>query len=251
MKYRAFHKMSYGLYIVATRHNDENAGYIGNTVFQVTSDPAQIAISCHKKNSSVDKILESKIFSVSVLGKHADTSLIGQFGFMSGSDVDKFRNLEIKTAATGAPVILDSAIAWFDCKVVSTLDVGSHLLIIGEVLDSDVISDEEPLTYAYYREKYKMLSPKNAPTYIEKEKLDKEKPVDKSESPAPAEAEQKGSASEKNMDIYTCTICGYQYDPEEGEPLSGIPPGIPFADLPEDYKCPVCNAGKEYFRREY
>ena len=41
------------------------------------------------------------------------------------------------------------------------------------------------------------------------------------------------------------------YDPEEGEPGSGIPPGIPFADLPDDYKCPVCNAGKEYFKRNY
>ena len=86
------------------------------------------------------------IFSVSVLGINASTSLIGEFGFMSGSDVNKFKNLKTITSQTGAPIVLDSAIAWFDCKVVSTLDVGSHFLIIGEVLDSDVISDQEPLT---------------------------------------------------------------------------------------------------------
>ncbi len=251
MKYRAFHKMSYGLYIVATRHNYKNAGYIGNTVFQVTSDPAQIAISCHKKNSSVEKILESMIFSVSVLGINASTSLIGEFGFMSGSDVNKFKNLETITSQTGAPIVLDSAIAWFDCKVVSTLDVGSHFLIIGEVLDSDVISDQEPLTYAFYREKYKMLSPKNSPTYIEKERLEQEKPASEQKSSKATDDTKVEERAEKNMDIYTCSICGYQYDPEEGEPGSGIPPGIPFADLPDDYKCPVCNAGKEYFKRNY
>lgn len=241
MKYKAFHKLSYGLYIITTKLNDENAGYIGNTVFQVTSEPSQIAISCHKNNASLEKIVQSKIFSISVLGKNASTSLIGEFGFMSGTDVDKFRNVETITAQTGAPIVLDSSVAWFDCKVVSTQDVGSHVLIIGEVLDSDIISDEEPLTYAYYREKYKMLSPKNSPTYIENEKLESKKTPDKKQKSEPEEGD--------SMDTFTCTICGFQYDPEEGDPTAGIPPGTPFEDLPDNYKCPICNAGKEYFKR--
>jgi flavin reductase (DIM6/NTAB) family NADH-FMN oxidoreductase RutF/rubredoxin len=246
MKYKAFHKMSYGLYIVTTRDNEKNAGYIGNTVFQITSEPSQIAISCHKKNASAEKILQSKIFSVSVLGKNASTSLIGEFGFMTGNEIDKFRNVTTITAKTGVPIVLDSSVAWFDCKVVSTQDVGSHLLIIGEVLDSDVISDEEPLTYAYYREKYKMLSPKNSPTYIEKDKLDREESekVKKESKPQREETD-----SESSMDTFTCTICGYQYNPEEGDPTAGIPPGTPFEDLPDDYRCPICNASKEYFKR--
>lgn len=246
MKYKAFHKLSYGLYLITTRHNGQNAGYIGNTVFQVTSEPSQIAISSHKKNASTEKILQSKIFSISVLGKNASTSLIGEFGFMSGTDIDKFRNVKTKTAKTGAPIVLDSAVAWFDCKVVATQDVGSHILIIGEVLDSEVVSDEEPLTYAYYREKYKMLSPKNSPTYIEKEKLEKEEtPAKQQQTDSQKDEQQEGSS----MDSFTCQICGFQYNPEEGDPTAGIPPGTPFEDLPEDYKCPICNAGKEYFKR--
>ena len=246
MKYKAFHKLSYGLYIITTRVNDKNAGYVGNTVFQITSKPSQIAISCHKNNASLEKILQSKIFSISVLGKNASTSLIGNFGFMSGTDVDKFRNVKTITAKTGAPIVLDSSVAWFDCKVVATQDVGSHVLIIGEVLDSDLISDEEPLTYAYYREKYKMLSPKNSPTYIEKEKLESEETPDKKQESVPQEKKQEKGDS---MDTFTCTICGFQYNPEEGDPTAGIPPGTPFEDLPDDYKCPICNASKEYFKR--
>jgi len=246
MKYKAFHKLSYGLYIITTTLNNEKAGYIGNTVFQVTSEPSQIAISCHKNNASLEKILQSKIFSISVLGKNASTSLIGEFGFMSSAETEKFRNVETKTAITGAPVVLDSSVAWFDCKVVATQDVGSHILIIGEVLDSEIISDEEPLTYAYYREKYKMLSPKNSPTYIEREKLEKEEEPEKKQDSEPQKKEKK---EEGSMDTFTCTICGYQYNPEEGDPTAGIPPGTPFEDLPDDYKCPICNASKEYFKR--
>lgn len=249
MKYKAFHKLSYGLYVIATELNGGKYGYIGNTAFQVTSEPSKIAISSHKENFTTDKILESKIFSISVLKKEVNTSLIGEFGFMSGSDIDKFKNVESITSVTGAPIVVDSSVAWFDCKVVNTVDVGSHILIIGEVVNSDVISGEEPLTYDYYREKYKMLAPKNAPTYVEKDVLEKEV-VPETE----AKPEQKEKTVEKESSgehsPYTCGICGFQYDPEEGDPALGIPPGTPFEDLPEDYKCPICNAGKDYFKKD-
>lgn len=247
MKYKAFHKLSYGLYIIATEYKGSKYGYIGNTAFQVTSGPSQVAISSHKNNFTTDKILGSGKFSISVLSKDVNTSLIGEFGFMSGSEFDKFRNIETSTAVTGAPIVLDSSVAWFDCKVVNSVDVGSHILIIGEVLDSDVISGEEPLTYDYYREKYKMLAPKNAPTYVEKEKLDKEV-VPEAEVKEEPKEEKVTEKSEGGDNSYTCAICGFQYNPEEGDPSMGIPPGTPFEDLPEDYKCPICNAGKDYFK---
>lgn len=245
MKYKAFHKLSYGLYLIATESEGIKAGYIGNTAFQVTSEPPQIAISSNKKNSTTKKILKSKKFTLSVLAQEASTSLIGEFGFMSGDETDKFEKVETITAKTGAPIILDSAVAWFDCKVVDSIDVGSHILIIGEVVESDVISTEDPLTYVYYREKYKMLAPKNAPTYIEKEKLEKESGPEKEDESRPQEVKTESDPAEASS--YTCSICGYQYNPEEGDPTAGIPPGTSFEDLPEDYKCPICNAGKEYF----
>lgn len=248
MRYKAFHKLSYGLYLVATEFGGKKSGYIGNTAFQVTSTPAQIAISSHKKNYTTDKILQSGVFSVSILNENVNTALIGEFGFMSGAEMDKFRNVKTATAVSGAPIVLDSCIAWLDCKVVQKVDVGSHYLIIGEVLDSDVISGDEPLTYDYYREKYKMLAPKNAPTYIEREKLENEKVPEPAES-KPVEEKKAENSEDDSGAAYICNICGFHYDPEEGDPTMGIPPGTPFEDLPEDYKCPICNAGKEYFRK--
>jgi rubredoxin len=49
------------------------------------------------------------------------------------------------------------------------------------------------------------------------------------------------------MESYKCDICGYIYDPVEGEPQNGINPGTKFSDLPDDYICPICGAGKDEF----
>jgi rubredoxin len=52
------------------------------------------------------------------------------------------------------------------------------------------------------------------------------------------------------MDKYVCTVCGYVYDPGEGDPESGIEPGTPFDELPDDWVCPVCGASKDEFEKE-
>ncbi len=52
------------------------------------------------------------------------------------------------------------------------------------------------------------------------------------------------------MKRFVCTICGYVYDPANGDPENGISPGIPFEALPDDWVCPVCGAGKEMFEPE-
>lgn len=245
MNYSAFHKLSYGLYVIATEFEGKKVGYIANTAFQITAEPSKIAISCNKDNYSLKKILDSKKFSISVLKKEVDTSLIGKFGFMSSTDIDKFAGVETITAKTGAPIVVDSSVAWFDCQVLDSMDVGSHVLIIAEVVDGDVLSNAEPLTYDYYHEKYKMRSPKNAPTYIDEDKLGDEPEPDVEEA-KPAEVEEQEASGDG---VYSCNICGYQYDPEEGDPANGIAPGTAFEDLPEDYACPLCTAGKDFFTK--
>jgi Rubredoxin len=51
----------------------------------------------------------------------------------------------------------------------------------------------------------------------------------------------------ENTMKYVCKMCGYVYDPAEGDPDSGIKPGTEFADLPDDWACPVCGVGKDEF----
>lgn len=51
------------------------------------------------------------------------------------------------------------------------------------------------------------------------------------------------------MDKWRCTICGYIYDPDKGDPDWGIKPGTPFEDLPSDWTCPLCGASKDMFEK--
>jgi rubredoxin len=56
-----------------------------------------------------------------------------------------------------------------------------------------------------------------------------------------------GFQREEEMKKYECDICGYIYDPEVGDPEAGIKPGTGFEELPEDWSCPLCGAGKDEF----
>lgn len=49
------------------------------------------------------------------------------------------------------------------------------------------------------------------------------------------------------MDKYVCEVCDWVYDPTVGDPENGIAPGTSFADLPDDWVCPICGVGKDQF----
>ena len=51
------------------------------------------------------------------------------------------------------------------------------------------------------------------------------------------------------MDKYKCTVCGYIYDPEVGDPDSGTPSGTAFEELPDDWICPICGVSKDQFEK--
>lgn len=229
-----FFKVSYGLYLVTAKYKDTKAGYVSNTVFQVTSNPPKFGISCNKDNFSAEIIKQSGAFAFSVLGEQASTGLIGDFGYRSSREIDKFKGVNYFIGETGSPIVLDSSLAWFDCKITETFDVGSHLLFIGEAIASDIIKMEiKPLTYTYYREVMKGFSPKNAPTYVDKTLIQSDLPLITTEN-----------------ELWQCQLCHFTYESEKGDPISGIAPGTKFADLPEDWTCPICGADKLLFERD-
>ena len=100
------------------------------------------------------------------------------------------------------PIINDSC-GYFICKVINTIETSTHTIFLGEIINMDGFTNDNPMTYKYYHEKLKGTSPKNAPTYQE-EVIKKE---------------------EKSTKKWKCKICGYVYEGEK---------------VPEDYICPIC-----------
>jgi flavin reductase (DIM6/NTAB) family NADH-FMN oxidoreductase RutF/rubredoxin len=226
MNLKALHTCSYGLYVVSSRKGHGLNGQIANTVFQITSDPPTVAVSINKQNLTHEFISESKVFVASILSTDAPLSLIGHFGFKSGRDVDKLKDINYKLGETKAPIILDHTIAYLEARVINQVDVGTHTIFIGELVGADVLTEGAPMTYAYYHEVKRGTTPKTAPTYIE---------------------ERKEVASK--VAKYRCTVCGYIYDPAQGDPDGGIKPGTPFEEIPDTWVCPVCGASKDQFEK--
>jgi flavin reductase (DIM6/NTAB) family NADH-FMN oxidoreductase RutF/rubredoxin len=230
MNYETLFSLSYGLYLICSLDDSKYNGHISNTVFQITAEPPTLSICINKQNLTYQYIKKSKVFSISILDQETDFKFIGLFGFKSGKEIDKFKGINYKLGTNGSPIILDNTLGYIECDVINEIDVGTHSLFIGKIVDANSLKDGEPLTYSYYRKVKKGLSPKNAPTYIDKSKflINQNK-------------------EEKTMKKYICTICGYVYDPAIGDPDSGIKPGTAFADIPDDWVCPVCGATKESF----
>ncbi|MGP3702244.1 MAG: flavin reductase family protein [Candidatus Bathyarchaeota archaeon] len=166
MDVKALRFISYGLYVVTSRKGEEFNGQIANTVFQVASKPIIIAVCINKQNLTHEYINSSKAFAVSILSKDTPLSFIGQFGFRSGRDVNKLKNVNFKIGKTGVPIVLDHSLAWVDVKVTGKLDVNSHTIFVGEAVDSDIIMEGEPMTYAYYHLVKGGGVPKTAPIHV-------------------------------------------------------------------------------------
>jgi flavin reductase (DIM6/NTAB) family NADH-FMN oxidoreductase RutF len=166
MNKKTFYKVSYGMYVISSKMNEKTNGQIANTVFQITSEPPTIAVSINKQNLTHEYIQESKVFIASILSKETPMEFIGNFGFKSGREVDKFKDTDYKVGVTGAPVVLENIIGYLEAKVINAIDAGTHTVFIGRVVDAEIIKDDEPMTYAYYHEIKRGESPKTAPTYI-------------------------------------------------------------------------------------
>jgi flavin reductase (DIM6/NTAB) family NADH-FMN oxidoreductase RutF len=155
---KATHNLTYGLFVITSKHGDIDNGQISNTAFQVASDPTRLAISIQKNNYTKEIIQKSGIFNVSVLTDDVDFETIRHFGMQSGRDVNKFENFTAKKRShNGVFYLNENANAFFSCKVVEQKDLGSHTLFIGEVTEAKVLNKKSPCTYAHY---HKSIKPK-------------------------------------------------------------------------------------------
>ena len=224
MNISALHKLSYGVYIVSATDNGRPTGCVANSIMQITSSPAIIAVSINHDNFTNKCVASTGKLAVNILSEKTAPSLIGTFGFRSGREADKFGGVSYSNKS-GLPVI-DEACAYLVCHTVDKLETATHTVFLCEVDDCDVLDNNEPMTYAYYHKVIKGKAPKNAPTYIPEEEIKKE------------EAEEETKMAKKENVKWVCSLCGYVYDGE-----------VPFEELPDDWTCPLCGAPKEVFEK--
>ena len=216
--------MGYGMYLITSVKEGKPNVQIANVVFQVTSQPIQLAICVNKHNLTHEYIESSGVFGVSILSEDTPMTFIGKFGFKSGRDTDKFSFVAYDWSSEQIPLVTEHSVGVIALKVVSRLELLTHTLIVGEVLQGRVLNEKVPMTYAHYHLVKKGISPEFAPTFVSiKERSQK-------------------------MEHYVCAVCGYEYDPSMGDPDGMVESGTPFEDIPDDWVCPVCGVGKDQFK---
>ena len=154
----ALYNLSYGLFVLSARESDKDNGCITNTAIQISENPNRMAVSCQKGNLTTKMIEASGTFNVSVLTEDVPFETIRHFGMQSGRDTDKFAGFTaVKRSHNGLLYITENTNAMFGCKVLEKLDMGTHMLFIGEITESKVLGKAPSCTYAHY---HKAIKPK-------------------------------------------------------------------------------------------
>ncbi|MCK5287297.1 MAG: flavin reductase [Thermodesulfovibrionia bacterium] len=142
-----FRKILNGVFIVTTKKGDKINGMTAVWVARSSFKPPLVSVSVGKTRYSHDLIKESGVFALNILSKK-QIAQGKHFGFKSGRNTDKFKDIEYTTRKTGSPILKDSA-GYFDCKVVNSCDAGDHTIFVGEVLDAEAYEDKTPLLYEH------------------------------------------------------------------------------------------------------
>ena len=170
-------KISQGMYVLTT----QGGGCIVDAVSQVSAgENPLIAVSVMKKNYTNSLLKNNNKFAISILGKEVEPSIIKTFGFNSMRDIDKFENIE--TTEIEEVKVIKNTLGYMICEIVDSIENETHTLFIGKIIEADLFTDKEEMTYNYYRE--------------HKEELLK-------------------VTTEKGETAWVCTVCGYIYYGEE------------------------------------
>lgn len=172
----ALFNIGYGLYVVTSNDGIKDNGLIVNTVSQVTNAPNRIAVTINKDNYSHHVIKNSGKMNVCCLSVAAPFSVFEAFGFVSGRNVDKFKDCTPLRSDNGLVFLPKYINSFMSLKVEQYVDLGTHGMFICSVTEARVINDAETMTYTYYQNNVK---------------------------PKPVTEGKKG---------YVCKICGYVYE---------------------------------------
>jgi 3-hydroxy-9,10-secoandrosta-1,3,5(10)-triene-9,17-dione monooxygenase reductase component len=132
-----------GVTIITAMDGDEPVGLTAQSFTSLSLDPPLVLFSPGKTSSTWPRIEKAGYFTVNILGQ-AQEAVCRTFAVSGG---DKFAEVEwTPSEITGGP-LLDDALAWVDCSVLTTHDAGDHIIVVGRVLDLGVEQEGKPLLF--------------------------------------------------------------------------------------------------------
>ncbi len=143
LRRRVMWTMPTGLYVIGSRAGERRNAMTLNWATQVSSDPKLLAIGVEKEAFTHELIAEGRVFSLNIVDRE-DRSIVRKFTKPVEVDMaaHTLNGFPFHDGPSGAP-ILDQSVAWVDCRVHSTVDLGDHTLFVGEVVDAGFQKPED------------------------------------------------------------------------------------------------------------
>ncbi len=146
-------KIPNALVLIGSRSGDERNAMTASWVTQLSMEPVLVGVGIDNDAVTHRLIAAGGVFTVN-LWDAEDTKVFVKFSKPATDDGASLNSRPVRAATTGAPVF-DEALAWMDCQVRHTLDLGTHTLFVGEVVDAAIRDDEaRPASMNYTRMKY-------------------------------------------------------------------------------------------------
>ncbi len=143
---QAMRRLCGSVTIVTTQNGDEKAGLTATAVCSLSAEPPRLLACINRVGNTYRMIERSRSFCINVLAA-GESDLASCFaGRASPTDSNRFSQGDWVNMASGTPA-LASALAAFDCRVSTILDTGSHAVIIGDIIDIRLGSEDVPLLY--------------------------------------------------------------------------------------------------------
>lgn len=222
---KAFRSLTSGLYIISSIDADGRlCGCVVNTLLQVASDPAQLLVSINKQNATAEAVSTSKRFCASVLSQDTTMDLIGTFGFKSSKDIDKFSEFDHSVCESASPVSRTTRLPRSRCASIPRLT--------WEPTSSSSAPSRMPRSWARDAHHLRLLPSRAARQDAQEGGL-----VQRRRRPGKGRDHRGrgdgGLGAEGRVALQDVRL--YR---------RGLPDG-----LPEDWRCPLCGAGRDYFEK--
>jgi flavin reductase (DIM6/NTAB) family NADH-FMN oxidoreductase RutF len=142
-----FRRITLGVYVIGVAGRSARDAFTAASVSQASYQPLTLSLAINPKHASYPLLQESGAFAVNVLGEN-QIELARHFGTAPPTGTDKMQGHAWRRGQLGAP-LLESALAWFECRVVGEMPAGDHHLVLGRVVGGELRHPTvEPLHYA-------------------------------------------------------------------------------------------------------
>ncbi len=142
-KKKILRQIPYGLYVIGVKDGEGHHAFTGSWFSQCSMKPPRVMLGVRHGTHSLEMVKQGKVFSVNWLAKD-DKKVLEQFFKPTPSSGNRFGELTYQLFKTGTPV-LDKALSFLECEVVSIQEAGDHSIVIGEVVNAEQRADTSPL----------------------------------------------------------------------------------------------------------